>query len=171
MQNSLLILTLSLLLVSCGFSLRGYQHNQALLDQVEVYVDFTNSNFDYPLQQRFQRSLSSRGFVIAGAQSQLKLELIGWRRNRSIMSLDSDGEVTRYLLEARVNARVSRASADKDSEAMVQALRAQEDYPVSSNSSADDASEEAIYLRLDSDLINQAADLLSAVYLSSQAQP
>ena len=155
MRLVLVVLT-SALLAACGFSLRGYHQAQSA-EQLPLYLDFSGSELSYRLRQDFIASFTGRGFDLeAGAEHSWRLRISSWREERTALSLDADGAASRYTL--RVSALAVIESSSPETQPVRELLLAEENYAPSSNSSADQASERAIYQRLSQRVIAAAAD-------------
>ena len=106
-----------------------------------------------------------RGFLIAGARDDtLQLKLNDWRRSRESLSLDENGEATRYQLILQVDADVQSHGGVSAR----QNLLVQEEQELGGNSSADATAEQAIYRRLEFNLMDQALDFAAATHFSKR---
>ena len=155
---------LALSITACGFSLRGFNQVQSV-DNIPIFIDFSDSGMDYALQQKFNKQTSMRGFLMAGVRDDtLQLKLNDWRRSREPLSLDENGEVTRYQLIMQVDAEVQSHSGISAR----QNLLVQEEQELGDNSSADATAEQAIYRRLEFILMDQALDFAAATHFSKR---
>ena len=155
---------LALTIAGCGFSLRGFNQVQSV-DSIPIFIDFSDSGMDYALQQKFTKQANMRGFLIAGARDDtLQLKLNDWRRSRESLSLDENGEVTRYQLILQVDAEVQSHGGVSAR----QNLLMQEEQELGGNSSADATAEQAIYRRLEFNLMDQALDFAAATHFSKR---
>ena len=155
---------LALSITACGFSLRGFNQVQSV-DNIPIFIDFSDSGMDYALQQKFNKQTSMRGFLMAGVRDDtLQLKLNDWRRSREPLSLDENGEVTRYQLIMQVDAEVQSHSGISAR----QNLLVQEEQELGDNSSADATAEQAIYRRLEFILMDQALNFAAATHFSKR---
>lgn len=101
MRTRLALFAASLLLVACGFHLRGHNNMQVKLAFDSVFL---RSNGETPFVSDLRKALALNKVVVADSAdaATITLDIISESTDKQILSLSAAGKVTQYDLRYRV---------------------------------------------------------------------
>jgi LPS-assembly lipoprotein len=147
----LLVLGLSLLLVGCGFQLRG-SGQQFMIPFKTVHLAIPENS---PLTIELSRNILGQGQIVSERKAaQATIEILSESRDKSILSLNSQGRVREFNLSYTVRFRVT----DNESRELMPANEISLRRNINFNESqvlAKEAEETLLYKDMQSDLIQQ----------------
>ena len=104
MRKLIVFLLMAVVLVGCGFHLRGTFSGQ--LPYQSLYVSLPENSDVGILLRRYIASLPTTKLADSAAQADAIFEQLGDRREKSILSVNAQGQVREYRLQATYTFRI-----------------------------------------------------------------
>lgn len=151
-------------LAACGFQLRGANGGGALPFQ-SIFLQFTEASTLGTELRRYIRNSSDTKVVAVQKQAQVILEVLSETREKSVLSLNTQGRVREYTLHYKLNFRVT----NNDGKELLATTEISLKRDISFNESqilAKESEEALLYRDMQTDLVQQILRRLAAIELN-----
>jgi LPS-assembly lipoprotein len=160
MRRRLLLVLAAAPLAACGFKLRGTQ----TLPVETIYLALPVNSAIGAEMSRLLRSSTNARIVSDRKEAQAVFELLGESREREVVAINAQGRATEYQLRLRIRFRV----LDRDARELIAPTDLVARRDITFNESdllAKESEEGLLYRDMQSDLVRQMVNRLSAMRL------